>query len=145
MAGKKKTAKRKAARKATQAATATSSPDKQRPKMATGELEFFYQKGNHFRVIHADGVHGGVVPTGKHIHMAFFNERNPIPQSQVFSVSAGRLSETAIREHSKKGVVREVECDVILTLPTAKALREWLDKIIAAAQAIKDATGKDQE
>ena len=38
-------------------------------------VTFDYIKSNLFRVIHADGVWGGIAPTGK-IHLSFFNDDN---------------------------------------------------------------------
>ena len=89
------------------------------------ELEFHYLKSNSFRVIHCDGVWGGVTPRS-YIAMSFFSERYPIPQKIVHELeSDGALGEQTGRD-SKKGIIREVEVEVTVDLETAKSLRTWL-------------------
>ena len=42
-------------------------------------LRFFYIKAYNFRVVHVDGVIGGITPKGL-LHLAVFSERAAIPQ-----------------------------------------------------------------
>src|SRR5688572_26580087 len=90
----------------------------------SGTVQFDYIKGSLFRVIHVDGVHGGLRPDGQTIHMALFNERNAIPQREEFNVTNGRLGEPLKRE-GRESVVRELEVDAIMDLGAARALRDW--------------------
>ena len=95
-------------------------------------VEIHYLKANDFRVIHADGVWGGVAPRG-YITMSVFSERNPIPRKMVFDVTPdGQLGPVTDRD-SKEGIIREVEVEVVMDVPLAKSLVEWLkDKITFA-------------
>ena len=46
-------------------------PDENDPRR-DGELEFYFEKAAHFRVIHVDGAIGGLAPGGKfisHVHL----------------------------------------------------------------------------
>src|SRR3989442_6878794 len=43
------------------------------------DVTFHYIKSSQFRVVHADGIIGGVTPRGL-IHIAVFSERPAIPQ-----------------------------------------------------------------
>lgn len=103
-------------------------------------LAFHYIKSNYFRVIHADGIHGGVTPKLK-IQMAFFSERNPIPQTTVHGVSEtsdGVVLKDEIRSKrvTKSGIIREVEAEILMDLETAKALYKWLDEKIKIIETI---------
>jgi len=109
---------------------------------ANGErLEFHYIKSSSFRVIHVDGAHGGVSPRQK-IQMAVFSERSPIPQftaHQVTPEGSGfkvgkEIEGTKI---SKKGVVREVEAELLMDLETAEAIRTWLGESIQLAKQLR--------
>lgn len=96
----------------------------------TPVVRFHYIKSNAYRVVHADGVVGGPTPSGL-VHVSFFSERLPIPTVVDHAVSdigggRGTLGNEIARE-GKKGVVREVEVGVVMTLDTAKLLRAWLD------------------
>jgi len=56
-------------------------------------VDFDYIKSNLFRVVRVDGAHGGVSPKGS-IQLAFFSERQPIPQKETYAVErTGALGE----------------------------------------------------
>ncbi len=89
-------------------------------------VRFDYLKSPAFRVIHADGFHGGLTPHGK-IHMAVFSERKPIARSETYSVSKdGGLGPMQYRLE-RDAFVREVEASIVMDLDKAIALRGWLD------------------
>ena len=93
------------------------------------KINFDYLKSSNFRVIRADGVHGGLTPKGNAIQMALFSERNPIPQREIFSIKEGNLGE---REglQVRPAVVREVEVEAIMDLETAENVIKWLEEKI---------------
>jgi len=93
------------------------------------EITFEYIKSNYFRVIHVDGAHGGITPKARGIQMAFFCERQPIPQEETFLVEEGRLEGPTDRK-GRTGIIREVEVEVVMDLPTAKAIKDWLQSRI---------------
>jgi hypothetical protein len=97
-----------------------------------------YFKSNFFRVIHADGAWGGVSPRGD-IHMAFYNERQAIPDTSKFMVSdQGMVKPEEFQASSE--FVREVEVDIIFDLQTARSLRAWLnDRIALLENLIREA------
>ena len=99
---------------------------------ASGRIAFDYIKGQHFRVIRADGAIGGVTPCG-FIHMAFFSERPAIPRRLVYlATDEGTLGEELPGEKvSRDAIVRELDVDLFVNLQTAISLREWLDRRIA--------------
>ena len=87
--------------------------------------KFEYVKGNFFRVVHADGIFGGVTPN-RNIHMAIFSQRGAIPNFTEQEIVDGRLG-NEIRREGKNWVIRELEVDVVMSLDTAHGLRAWLD------------------
>jgi len=85
-------------------------------------------KSNSFRVIHVDGVWGGVMPPGT-VQMALFSQRPVIPQQVSYKVTPmGTLGAEIPEERVSRRVllIREVEVDAILNVDTAKELVVWL-------------------
>ena len=97
----------------------------------TSELQFHFVKSNFFRVIHADGVAGGVSPKGA-IQISFFNERAAIPKLTVHKVTLDANGhaipgeEIVGRREGKEGIVREVETEIVMPLEVAEAFHKWL-------------------
>lgn len=108
----------------------TGSPPSEEPR----EFRFHYLKSNLFRVVHADGVHGGLTPRGL-IQANFYSERHPIPKMTVHSVINGRIGkETREARVTRDGAVREVEVGVVFDLSLAKNLIKWLQEKIDAVE-----------
>jgi hypothetical protein len=95
-------------------------------------VSFHYIKSNHFRIVHADGAHGGLQPRG-HIEIFFFSERFPIPRLTVNPVTDdGKLGDEIRSEREvRDGVVREVEVGVFMNVHEARSLVQWLQDKIA--------------
>jgi hypothetical protein len=99
-------------------------------------VKFFYIKTPLFRVIHSDGVVGGLTPRG-YIHVAFYSERGAIPQTQTHTISPeGRLLDPFETE-GKDGIVREMDVDVILAKQAAIDLRDWLSSRIVELEKLE--------
>ncbi len=112
------------------------------PETDSERMEFHYIKSANFRVIHVDGVHGGVSPRQK-IQMAIFSERSPIPQRTSHRVvKEGHgfklLEEIPDSRVSRSGVIREVEAELLMDLETAEALRTWLEERIQLAKTLRE-------
>ena len=108
------------------------------------QLNFHYIKSNFFRVIHADGMHGGVSHNGS-IHMALFNERPAIPQQVVHKVTKDGSLGSEIREErvTRDAIVREVAVEVLMSLRTAKSLHKWLGEHVKRLEkALKEQEAK---
>jgi hypothetical protein len=109
------------------------------------DLLINYLKSHYFRVIHADGIWGGVSPRGN-IHMSFYNERAALPDISRVTLSDQGQQVAPERYKSSSKIVREIEADVIIDLTTAKALSEWLlDKIQTLEGLIKEENENPQE
>lgn len=98
-------------------------------------IPFHYIKSNHFRVLLADGVHGGISPRGW-IQMNFFSERQPLPRVVYHALREGGGLGEEVRElrEAREGVIREIEAEVVISVDTARSMIKWLqDKVDAAA------------
>ena len=106
-------------------------------------LTFHYIKSSHFRVIHADGAWGGLTPR-LDIHMALYSERPAIPDliEQEINEDQSLGKEHAI--HGKDGIVREVEADIVMSYPTAKALHGWLTQMLGHVEKIVAANAPEK-
>ena len=105
------------------------------------QLPIHFIKGSNFRVIHASGVwYGG--DSQQNLHLTFFNERNPIPKTLVVNLNeqGAVLGEDISKRESKMGVIREMEVDVILSLPAAMELHKTLGENLKAIQDIMSKT-----
>jgi len=118
------------------------SNEKQRPNC----VKFDYVKSEFFRVIHADGVVGGLTPR-LDIHMDIWSERFPIPKQVVHAVNGdGSLgNEIKSDRQARDAIVREVEAGVVLDLETGKALLDWLTERIAEAEKLLNERTKESK
>jgi hypothetical protein len=94
------------------------------------EIRTVFTRSNFCRVIHSDGVWGGITPQ-RNIHMALFSERWALAPRTVI-----RFPESKDYPIDAPGVIeREIEADVILTFDAALFLRNWLDLRLAEVLA----------
>jgi hypothetical protein len=100
------------------------------------KLNFHYIKGNHYRVVHMDGAHGGITPRGG-IFAAIYSERLPIPQMTVHKVEGETVADEIREERkTKDGVVREIEVGLTMDLATAQTFHDWLGERIKKLQEL---------
>lgn len=102
------------------------------------KVKFHYIKANSFRVVHMDGVFGGLTPTGD-IFMSIFSQRPPIPVVTVQPVKeTGELGEELLSERSvKEGLVREIEVGVALRPEIAETLIKWLQEKVDQYKSLR--------
>jgi hypothetical protein len=107
------------------------------PPEGERRLQFDYLKSSLFRVVHADGVVGGLTPR-LDIIMNFWSERQPIPRTMIFLLKEDDTLGEEVRSErvSRDAIVREVEAGVVMDLESAKSLRDWLDSKINEAERI---------
>ena len=96
-----------------------------------GAIDFHFIKSAHYRVIHADGVWGGVTPSGN-IALSIFSERLPIPTLVKNRIKDDSQigEEIAEERNTRTGVVREVETEVIMNKATATVFLDWLKRYV---------------
>ncbi|HEY9833200.1 MAG TPA: hypothetical protein V6D26_21790 [Stenomitos sp.] len=98
-------------------------------------VTFNYIKSNFFRVIHVDGVSGGVTPSSD-LFINFYSERRSIPKKLVYELdSEGSLKREVVEERDDlNSVIREVDVSAVMTIETAKQLVESLQLMIEAVE-----------
>ncbi len=96
-------------------------------------LTFYYEKGNHFRVVHVDGVIGGLTPT-RDIFLSVYNQRSALPKviEQVVTPD-GQLGASEVKE-SKHGIFREMEIGLVMTPEVADQIADFLKQHSRAAK-----------
>lgn len=87
-------------------------------------IQFHYIKSNLFRVVLADGAIGAITPQGR-LAFSLYNERVSLPRLMVHQISEGALSQP-IETETRGGIVREVECTVVMDRSAVQSLRDWL-------------------
>ncbi len=88
-------------------------------------VEIDYTRNSLYRIVYAAGAWGGVTPQGL-ILMSVYSEYGQVPGSMTyeFPAAGGELVER--NRVGKQGFVRELEVGVLLSVDTARAIREWL-------------------
>lgn len=104
-------------------------------------VDFHFIKSNMFRVIHMDGAWGGITPQGQ-IQMAIFSERTAFPSRVRHEIDSGQLGAEIDRE-GHRGIEREIEVDVRMSLEKAISLRNWLSDRIQDLQSRIDPEAQD--
>ncbi len=104
-------------------------------------VKFHYIKSNHFRVVHVDGVFGGLSPTGD-IFASFFSQRPPIPTLTVQPLKEnGELGDEILSERaSKDGIVREMEVGMAMRPEVAETLIKWLQERVEQYRKLREQT-----
>ena len=96
------------------------------------KIRFHYIKSNDFKIVHVDGVFGGLTPTGD-IFVSLFNQRPPIPQITVQAIKeSGELGDEILAERvSKDGIIRQLEVGISMRPDVAEAFVKWLQERLA--------------
>jgi len=94
------------------------------------EITFHNIKSTQFRVVHVDGAVIGVTPSLQ-LHCALFNERGAIAQQETYSVGADGALGARTKQITRGGIVREIEVDALMTVETARSVRDLLSAKIA--------------
>lgn len=84
-----------------------------------------YKESPHYRHVQVNGAYGGPTPSGD-VFMAVYSDRLHFPDSGIIEINdeGESLPETI---EAKRGLVREVEVGITMSLETAKALQIWLE------------------
>jgi hypothetical protein len=96
------------------------------------KIRFHYIKSNDFRVVHSDGIFGGLTPSGD-IFFSLFSQRPPIPQITVQAIKeTGELGDEILAERvSKDGIIRQLEVGISMRPDVAEAMVKWLQDRLA--------------
>lgn len=95
----------------------------------TPVVAFDYLKAPNFQSLRADGVIGGITPSGR-IHMAVYSERPAIPRRLTHEINEDGKLGKIVEVQSRDSIVREMSADVFLDLHAAEKINEWLSQQI---------------
>jgi hypothetical protein len=110
-------------------------PSFQGENQSPKRLKFKHIKSNFFRVIHVDGISGGVTPTSD-LCINLYSERWSIPNKLVYELDAeGSLEREVVDERDDiNSVIREIDVSAVMSIETAKKLVESLQFMIEAVE-----------
>lgn len=94
------------------------------------EIEYKFKKLSDYKIIHTDGIWGGITKDGL-IRMDLFAE-STIIESIKHEIQNGELTREISRTpkvgNEKVTVQRDLQIGTIMTPKTARAISEWLEK-----------------
>lgn len=103
----------------------------------TTQMPIHFTKSPNFRLIHASGVwYRG--DAQQNLILSFFNESSPLPSKVILNLNEQGLvlSEDAAKREIMEGYVREVEMDVVFSIPGAVDFYRTLEANLKAIKAI---------
>lgn len=108
-------------------------------------VSFHYEKSASFQSFHVDGMFGGIAPTLL-INMAVFVERAPLPQRVDAEVGAKGEGDQPkeIHRETKEGIIRELQCNLVMNYDSAKAMHSWLERKLRELERIRDTLTKEE-
>ena len=112
-------------------------------KKQNNEVTIHYLKTASYRTYHVDGVYGGITPKGG-LYCELFIDRNVTPQTVTHEVTEEGHLGTEKQRSGKKGLIREIECGLVLDINTAIALKNWLEGKIKEHDRLFIKKGKDE-
>src|SRR5262249_12595328 len=104
-------------------------PEVQQPD----KLDFHYRRGPNFRTVHADGIWAAISPRGG-IQMAFFTQSYSIPEIATHAITEEGAVGKEINRYEQRGVVRELEINVVMDLADAESYVALLQERIQQAK-----------
>jgi len=102
------------------------------------QLTFKYIFDDHYNPTFANGVYGGVTPSGELV-VNFYLERHALPDRVTHQLTPdGTLGDEIERkpDDHPESLVRFVSSGVVLTLDGARAVHAWLQEQIQRAERI---------
>jgi hypothetical protein len=100
------------------------------PDKPADTFKIVFTKAPFFRSVLADASWGRISPSG-YIHLSFFNDCIQLPALETHTIEAGgKLSPMNLSYPIDANVVRQIEVDVIMSLESAKSVRDTLQNFV---------------
>lgn len=95
------------------------------------KFTFKYKFSDDYNPKYINGAVGGATSHGE-IVANFFLERNPLPVKETYSINDSERAEKSNVEPNdlNKSAIRFIDTGIIMSLDTAKLVRDWLDRNI---------------
>jgi hypothetical protein len=100
------------------------------PQDEAKTIPMHFLKTSGYRTFYIDGAFGGITPHGT-LYAEFFLERLATPTKVVYKAQNGEDGHVSLTElegsrEGKEGIIREIECGIVMNIDTARILSEWL-------------------
>jgi hypothetical protein len=92
---------------------------------AENKIQFEYRRSDDYRIVAANGAHGGVTSRGD-FRFDLFVEGPKAPEFVVHSITPDGLGPEVEREPSGRIVERELQIGVVMSPTQAKSLAQWI-------------------
>jgi hypothetical protein len=107
------------------------------PRPDTVEIE--YVKSPLYRLIHVDGAWGGATGAAN-LRMAVYSEGAKVPDKEIRHITDDKQTAGTLPAGGTIRVTREIEADLVMNLPVARALHKWLgDHLENLARVVEEA------
>ena len=93
------------------------------------EITFEYKQSDDYCPVYANGAYGGINPRGE-IIINFFNERHPLPKTEKYKLSEGRVGEKVMDESGDVTILRTICTGVVMSRENAQCLYDWLGTVL---------------
>ena len=100
------------------------------------ELTFTFTRAADYRVIAANGVHGGVTGRGD-FRFELFVESPGLPDFVTHSITPDGLGPETGREPAQSDIVRESQVGVVMQVEQARSFAHWILERIKLAESQK--------
>lgn len=99
-------------------------------------VDVFYDKSTQHRTTYADGIWVGITPSTE-LQLVFFKNLAPVPDYIRQEVTAEDTLGGELEKAVKKGMVREYEATIVLSIETAEAMIGLVQRILNHAKIIQ--------
>jgi hypothetical protein len=113
--------------------------EKSQPKGETVLFKYIFPSD--LKELHVNGAFGGVAPDGM-IHMAFYSERQAIPNVEKRPVNPDQTLGDQKEEEKKYQYVRIVQASLVFNDKTATNFINWLDGRIKDLEQLREQIAK---
>lgn len=97
------------------------------------EISFSFTRAPEFKVVAANGVHGGVTGRGD-FRFELFVESPQLPESVTHSITPDGLGPEIDREPEQADIVRESQVAVVMQIEQARSFAHWILERIKQAE-----------
>ena len=88
-------------------------------------VKFHFVRSPFFRVVHSNGIWGGITPQLE-LSVTFYSQRFLPPQQVTHQLTPEGQLGTEIERDVTEGVQREFEVEVLMSMQEARNLQRWL-------------------
>lgn len=98
-------------------------------------VKFRYEKNPEYKVIYANGAHGGITSRGE-FRYELFIEYNKSPHEIIHSITPDGLGPEVERNPAEAPITRELQIGVIMSINQAKSVAHWILKNISDVEKV---------